>query len=83
MTDIQAIRDALGQVMDPELNRSIVELNMVHDLGFVNGAVSFTLALTTLACPLKEEMKGDAQTRLLALEGVQEVHINRWFRRLF
>jgi len=76
MTDIDAIRDALGQVMDPELNRSIVDLGMVHDLRFEDGTVSFTFALTTLACPLKAQMQQDARERLLALDGVSDVAIN-------
>ena len=37
MTDIEAIRRTLGQVMDPELGRSIVDLGMVHDLAFEDG----------------------------------------------
>jgi len=76
MTDMDAIRQALKQVMDPELNRSIVDLGMVHDLTFEDGTVSFTFALTTLACPLKAEMQQDARERLLALDGITDVAIN-------
>lgn len=76
MTDIEQVRQALGQVMDPELNRSIVDLGMVHDLRFEDGIVSFTFALTTLACPLKAQMQHDARERLLALDGVDDVVIN-------
>ncbi|MCD6519736.1 MAG: Mrp/NBP35 family ATP-binding protein [Anaerolineae bacterium] len=76
MTDIQTIHETLKQVMDPELNRSIVDLGMVHDVRFENGVVSFTLALTTLACPLSQRMQDDARARLLALDGVRDVVIN-------
>jgi len=75
MTDIEAIRRTLGQVMDPELGRSIVDLGMVHDLAFEDGAVRFTLALTTLACPMKAQMQEDARERLMALDGVRDVVI--------
>lgn len=76
MTDIQDIRQTLQQVMDPELNRNIVDLGMVHDLEYEDGEVSFTLALTTIACPMKEQMVDDARRRLLALDDVEEVDID-------
>lgn len=77
MTDImENIRQALRQVMDPELNRNIVDLGMVHDLEYEDGKASFTLALTTIACPMKGQMVDDARQRLLALDGVEEVNID-------
>jgi len=76
MTDVSAIWEALGKVMDPELERSIVELGMVHDLTFEGGMVSFTLALTTMACPLRGQIQEDARQQLLGLEGVRDVVIN-------
>jgi len=75
MTDMREIRQTLQQVMDPELKRSIVDLGMVHDLQYKDGVVSFTLALTTIACPLKEQMQEDAHQRLMALDGVDDVII--------
>jgi len=76
MASIEAVRQALSQVMDPELDRSIVDLGMVHDITLDDGVVSFTLALTTIACPLRGQMADDARERLLALEGVREVVVN-------
>ena len=76
MSDLQMIRDTLNQVMDPELNRSIVELGMVHDLSLADGVVHFTFALTTLACPLRARMQDDARQRLLALDSVDDVQID-------
>ena len=62
--------------MDPDLNKSIVELGMVHDVALKNGVVTFTLALTTMACPMRQHMQQDARERLLDLEGVHDVVIN-------
>ena len=76
MTDAKAIWEALRKVMDPELNRSIVDLGMVHDLTFEDGVVSFSLALTTMACPLRGRIQEDARQQLLELDGVCEVIIN-------
>ncbi|MHB1317337.1 MAG: Mrp/NBP35 family ATP-binding protein [Anaerolineae bacterium] len=72
----QQIRDALAQVMDPELHRNIVELGMVHDIVARNGTISFTLALTIMACPMRNQMQDDARSRLMALPGVRDVHID-------
>ena len=76
MATMEQARAALAQVMDPELNRNIVELGMVHDLALNDGVVSFTLALTTIKCPLRAQMQDDARARLLALEGVCDVEIS-------
>ncbi len=69
------VRRALARVQDPELGRSIVDLGMVRDLQVVEGAVSFTLALTTSACPLREQIEQNARLAVLALPGVRSVEI--------
>lgn len=76
MPDERQVRETLTGVMDPELGRNIVELGMVHDIEVEDGVVSFTLALTTMACPLRNQMQQDARERLMALEGVRDVVIN-------
>ncbi|MGI6367650.1 MAG: Mrp/NBP35 family ATP-binding protein [Anaerolineae bacterium] len=75
MPNEQLIRDTLAEVMDPELHRNIVELGMVHDIATEGSKVSFTLALTVLACPMRNQIQQDARNRLLALDGVTEVEI--------
>jgi Mrp family chromosome partitioning ATPase len=75
MTPEEEIRLALSEVMDPEIGRSIVDLEMVRDLRVTNGRVSFALALTTLACPLKDQIQANATAALLALDGVNAVQI--------
>ncbi|MDY6878063.1 MAG: Mrp/NBP35 family ATP-binding protein [Chloroflexota bacterium] len=70
------ILEALKGVNDPELGKSLVELGMVHDVTMEDGRVHLTLALTTLACPLKERIVADARQAVLALDGVQEVQVD-------
>lgn len=68
--------EALKKVIDPELGRSIVDLNMVRDLQIKpDGVVAFTLALTVPSCPLKDRMKGDAHAVLTALPGIRGVEL--------
>ena len=69
----QAILNALGTVMDPDLNQDIVTLNFVKDLKIDGGAVSFTIELTTPACPMKKEMERMAREAVTAVPGVKTV----------
>jgi Mrp family chromosome partitioning ATPase len=75
MLDKAQVLEALQGVLDPELGKSIVDLGMVHDVEIEGGVVRFTLALTTLACPLRERMMADAQRAVTALEGVLDVQV--------
>jgi len=71
----ERVIDALREVMDPELRRSLVELGMVKDVEIEGSQVRFTLALTTLACPLKDQIVSEARAAVLALEGAEAVDI--------
>ena len=50
------VMKALSQVIEPELFKDIVTLNMVKDVRISGSDVSFTVVLTTPACPLKDEI---------------------------
>jgi Mrp family chromosome partitioning ATPase len=67
------IMTALRGVMDPELHRSIVELNMVRDLIVKDGKVEFTLALTIPDCPLRDQLAEDARRAVKQVSGVKNV----------
>ncbi len=72
----EEILEALIKVIDPELKRSIVELNMVRDIKTTDdGEITFTLVLTIAACPLKSNMEEDAKKVLMALPGVKKVNV--------
>lgn len=55
----EKILKALSTVQDPDLNKDLVSLNMVKDIKISGTSVSFTVVLTTPACPLKEKIKQD------------------------
>jgi ATP-binding protein involved in chromosome partitioning len=67
---------ALGKVQDPELHRDIVSLGMVKNLAVNNGRVSFTVELTTPACPLRETIENDCKHALAALPGISGLEIS-------
>src|SRR5438093_6128765 len=66
---------ALGRVQDPDLHRDLVSLGMIEDLAIADGKLSFTLVLTTAACPLKEQLEADCRAALREVPGVREVQI--------
>ncbi len=71
----EKILAALRKVQDPELHRDIVSLGMVKNLGLNNGKVSFTVELTTPACPLRETIESDCKKALAELPGIGELEI--------
>ena len=48
---------ALRNVEDPDFKKDLVTLNMIKDLVIEDKKVSFTLELTTPACPMKDMLK--------------------------
>ena len=67
---------ALSKVQEPELHRDLVSLNMIRDLEISGGDVTFTVVLTTPACPLKHVMERDCREAVMQISGVQQVTIN-------
>jgi ATP-binding protein involved in chromosome partitioning len=71
----EQILRALSNVNDPELHRDIVSLGMVKNLNVNGGKVSFTVELTTPACPLRETIETDCKKALAAVPGVTGLDI--------
>jgi ATP-binding protein involved in chromosome partitioning len=69
-----AVLDALRQVREPELDGDLVSRGMVRDLRIDGSAVSFTIELTTPACPLKDQIESDIRGVLLPL-GASDVSV--------
>lgn len=67
--------EALRQVNDPELGKSLVDLGMIQDVQVNGGAVSFTVMLTTPACPLKSQIKDAARDAAAKVPGVESVEV--------
>lgn len=67
---------ALSTVIEPELHRDIVSLDMVKDLRIEGGTASFTIVLTTPACPLKDVFQERCDAALLPIDGIDKVAIS-------
>lgn len=55
----EQVLKALSTVEDPDLKKDLVTLNMIRDVSIEGKKISFTVVLTTPACPLKEIIKND------------------------
>ncbi|HEX2274681.1 MAG TPA: Mrp/NBP35 family ATP-binding protein [Acidimicrobiales bacterium] len=74
-TEAQVL-DALRPVQDPELQRSIVDLDMVRQVRVDDGRVGVTVALTVAGCPLRTEITDRVTRAVQPLEGVREVEVD-------
>jgi len=65
---------SLKKVVDPELHKDIVSMGMIKDLDINNNKVSFTLELTTPACPFNSEIEQDVRNTIANL-GVADLDL--------
>jgi len=73
----EAVIDALSNVMDPDLGKDLVTLNMVKDVAVSGSKVTFTVVLTTPACPMKEQIKNACVNAIVHLvDPNAEVEVN-------
>jgi ATP-binding protein involved in chromosome partitioning len=72
----EQILKALEAVIDPELRRSIVELEMVRSVEIgANGVIDVTVSLTTAGCPIRGHFQTSVAQAVGALEGVEHVNV--------
>ena len=71
----ETVLSALSKVQEPELHRDLVTLNMIRQLEIRDHVVSFTIMLTTPACPLQTQIEREARQAVMAVEGVKSVTI--------
>jgi ATP-binding protein involved in chromosome partitioning len=69
------VLEALKVVQDPDLHRDIVALGFVKDLKIDESRVSFTIELTTPACPVKDQMRDQARAAVMQVPGVAAVDV--------
>ena len=75
-TTVEQVIEALRPVEDPELHRSIVDLDMVHDVAVSSQGVSLTVTLTVAGCPMRNEITDRVTKALTPLTSGGGVSIN-------
>jgi ATP-binding protein involved in chromosome partitioning len=63
----EAILNALSNVQEPDLGKDLVTLQMIQDIKIDGNKVSFTIVLTTPACPMKDLMKNACENAIKLL----------------
>src|SRR5205809_5891902 len=66
-----AILTALEQVIDPELQRPVTELDMVRDVVVADGVVSLTIVLTVAGFPMRHPFEAPVGRALAGVRGVR------------
>src|SRR6266496_1586165 len=75
MPSRETVLEALGRVIDPELQRPVTELDMVRSVDIDGGQVVVTIALTVAGCPLRSSFEDQVRREVATLAGVEEVHL--------
>ncbi|MFN7945735.1 MAG: iron-sulfur cluster carrier protein ApbC [Blastocatellia bacterium] len=69
------VLNALRAVKDPDLHKDVVALNMIREIKICGGVISFRFVLTTPACPVRDQLKFEAQKAVMAIPGVETVEV--------
>jgi ATP-binding protein involved in chromosome partitioning len=70
-----AVREALAQVLDPELHVDLVSAGMVKSVRADGGRVHVEIELTTPACPLKDRIEADVRAALGQVDGIESLEL--------
>ncbi len=70
-----AVMDALGRVIDPEINKPLTELGMIESVTIEGGNVAVDVLLTTAGCPLRGTITEDVAREVGKVEGVASVDV--------
>ena len=81
MLTAEIILKELSKIIDPDFQRDIVSLGFVQDMKIEGGTVSFTIELTTPACPLSPVFQKQAVDLVGDLPGVEKVLVNMTARQ--
>ncbi|AZN29650.1 MRP family ATP-binding protein [Flaviflexus salsibiostraticola] len=72
----EAVREALGTVLDPEIRRPITDLDMVRSVDINNGDVTVGIDLTTQGCPLRGTISTDIENAVGKVAGTTSVAVD-------
>ena len=73
------IIEVLHTVHDPEIPVNIYELGLVYEVKVDEGKVNITMTLTAPACPVAGDIIFEVQSKVEAIEGVTDVHVQLTF----
>lgn len=71
----EAVRDALRDVIDPEVGIDIIDLGLIKDVDVRDGTAEINMVLTTQACPLVGYLTDQVKRRIEGIEGIEKVNV--------
>ncbi len=74
VTEEQVV-EALHTVYDPEIPVSVYDLGLIYGIQIEDSAVHVRMTLTTPACPVAGSLPGEVETRIKAIEGVNDATV--------
>lgn len=74
--NVEMVLEALGTVQEPDLGKDLVTLNMVKDIKIKDHQISFSIVLTTPACPLKDRIHNDCVKAIYEFDPEADVAIH-------
>lgn len=78
MTEVteETVREALKEVIDPELGYNIVDLGLIYGITISDGQIDVVMTMTTPGCPATHYIQAGAHQRLLAIDGAMDAHVD-------
>lgn len=73
------VREALKEIIDPELQHNIIDLGLVYDVDDKDGDVHVTMTLTTPACPVGPQILEGVREAVLGIPGVKDIDVELTF----
>jgi metal-sulfur cluster biosynthetic enzyme/ribosomal protein L22 len=73
---VRAVRDALSEVIDPDLGVNVVDLGFVRAVSIQDRTAVITMTLTSAACPLTGVLESQIRTELAPLEDIDEFRLD-------
>ena len=71
------IKNALRQVIDPELHHNVVDLGFIQEIEIVGDYVHLDIQLTTPYCPFADQIVENMRSAVAGVQGVRKVEIER------
>lgn len=71
----QQVWDQLRNCYDPEIPLNVVDLGLIYDVALDGSRVDVKMTLTAPGCHLGGQIAGDIQSKILALEQVEEANV--------
>jgi metal-sulfur cluster biosynthetic enzyme len=72
----EMVREALREVIDPEIGVNIVDLGMVYEIDIEGEKATITMTLTTPMCPLSEYIDAAVKEALEPVPAITDVEVN-------